>query len=152
MWGTLVCGNSLWLGICGIHINSSIVDEGAQAKKVPYNIENQSIPIQHPWTSMGFLTLLMEPKPSWNNHSQVIIWFATFSPSQWMSLRKHHKSLATCNVYLLLVTIAISNNDYTLLYVRLDDSNSQLDSTIYKIGGLHPGRFNIFNRYRGFTH
>ena len=44
---------SYGLGFCGVYINSSIMDEEARVKYVPYQIEGQIIPIQHHQIKFG---------------------------------------------------------------------------------------------------
>jgi hypothetical protein len=61
------------------YVNSFIVDEGAVVKNKSHQVEGRFIPIESHLTYMGFLMLLLESMTS-------IIFQATFSPSQWMSL------------------------------------------------------------------
>ena len=71
------------------------MDEGASVKKKPpYKIKAQFISIRLHEFNWGFLTLFMKSFLSIYNDLHVIIFFITFSPSQHMSLHRHHESLA----------------------------------------------------------
>ena len=50
----------LGLGIHGVYVNSSIVNEGALVKNVPYKVEGWSNPIQHHQTNSKSQTLFPE--------------------------------------------------------------------------------------------
>lgn len=50
----------LWLGICGLYINSFIVDDGAPIKNDPYKIEGQFIPNSTSLDSIGILFLFLD--------------------------------------------------------------------------------------------
>lgn len=70
------------------------MDEGALVKKKPpYKIKARFISIRLHDFNLGFFTLFTKSFLSINNHLHVIIFFIAFSPSQHMSLHRHHESL-----------------------------------------------------------
>jgi hypothetical protein len=60
------------LGVRGVYVNSSIVDEGARGKTSHLHVEGRIIPIYPNWGSL-------KPFPESNNLKTLI---TTFTPSQ----------------------------------------------------------------------
>lgn len=81
------------LKLHGIYINLSIMNEGALAKTSPPYLEGYFIPSRFCYIKLGSLMLLLKTSRLKFEDVNFRSLQNTFSPTEWMRLSRHHKTL-----------------------------------------------------------